>query len=175
MEGPRGGRVIDGTGLKGYAADIAIKDGRIARIGRIDESAEREYDAAGLVVSPGFIDIHTHYDAQIIWDRMLTISPWHGVTTAVLGNCGFGVAPTRPEHRELIIRTLEKVEGMSAKALHVGLGEWPFETFPEYLDAIEQRGTAINVAAFVGHSPIRLYVMGADASERAVESSLRWR
>ena len=119
------------------------------------------------MVAPGFVDIHTHYDAQILWDRMLSISPWHGVTTAVMGNCGFGVAPTRAEHRGLILRTLEKVEGMSFEALKAGLGsDWPFETFPQYLDAVEQRGSAINVAALVGHTPVRLYVMGEEATER---------
>ena len=98
------------------------------------------------MVCPGFVDIHTHYDAQIMWDRMLTISPWHGVTTVVMGNCGFSVAPTRPEHRETIVRTLENVEGMTVAALREGLGEeWPFATFPEYLDAVERRGPAINV------------------------------
>jgi len=119
------------------------------------------------VVAPGFIDVHTHYDAQVMWDRMLTISPWHGVTTVVMGNCGFGLAPTRPEHRGLIMRTLEKVEGMSLAALEAGLGEaWPFETFPQYLDAVEQRGTALNVAVLLGHTPLRLYVMGEAATER---------
>ena len=97
----------------------------------------------------------------------MTISPWHGVTTVAMGNCGFGVAPTRPEHRGHIMRTLEKVEGMSLAALEAGLGyEWPFETFPEYLDAIERRGTAINAAALVGHTPVRIYVMGEEANER---------
>jgi hypothetical protein len=125
-------------------------------------------DADGCVVAPGFVDIHTHYDAQVFWDRMLTVSPWHGVTSVVIGNCGFGVAPTRPAHRELILRTLENVEGMSMAALEAGLGErWPFETFPEFLAAIEQRGTAINLGAFVGHTPVRLYVMGEEATERA--------
>jgi len=118
-------------------------------------------------VAPGFVDIHTHYDAQVLWDRMLTISPWHGVTSVVIGNCGFGVAPTRPDHRDLILRTLESVEGMSLDALRAGVGEdWPFETFPEYLDAIEARGTAINVGVLVGHTPLRLYVMGEEATER---------
>jgi hypothetical protein len=118
-------------------------------------------------VSPGFVDIHTHYDAQILWDRMLSISPWHGVTTAVLGNCGFGVAPMRVEHREVAMRTLEKVEGMAYEALSAGLGsDWPFITFPDYLDAVERLGSAINVAAYVGHTPLRLYVMGEDATER---------
>jgi N-acyl-D-amino-acid deacylase len=124
-------------------------------------------DATGRVVTPGFVDIHTHYDAQVLWDRMVTVSPWHGVTTVVMGNCGFGVAPTRVEHRDLVVRTLEKVEGMSAAALWAGLGdEWPFETFPEYLDAVEARGAVINVAAMIGHTPLRLYVMGPEATER---------
>ncbi len=162
-----GGVIIDGTGGERYAGDVGITDGRITALGDAPEDAKRTIDAAGRMVSPGFIDIHTHYDAQIIWDRMLTISPWHGVTTVVMGNCGFGIAPTRPKDRDVIVYTLEKVEGMSVKALHAGLGDWPFETFPEYLDAIEERGTAINVAAFIGHSPVRLYVMGEDASKRA--------
>ena len=112
--------------------------------------------------------MHTHYDAQILWDRMLSISPWHGVTTTVIGNCGFGVAPTKAIHRKLIMQTLEKVEGMSLEALEAGLGtSWPFETFPQYLDALEKRGSAINVAALFGHTPLRLYVMGEESTERA--------
>lgn len=162
-----GGTIIDGTGAPRYGGDVGITDGRIVALGDAPEDARRTIDAAGRIISPGFIDIHTHYDAQIIWDRMLTISPWHGVTTVVIGNCGFGIAPTRPKDRDVIVYTLEKVEGMSVKALHAGLGDWPFETFPEYLDAIEDRGTAINVAAFIGHSPVRIYVMGEEASERA--------
>lgn len=165
-----GGTIVDGTGAPGYAGDVGISGGKVVALGDAPDDAAETIDATGKVVSPGFIDIHTHYDAQIIWDRMLTISPWHGVTTAVLGNCGFGVAPTKPEHRDMIAKTLEKVEGMSVKALEAGLGDWPFETFPEYMDAIEERGIAINVAAFVGHSPVRLYVMGEDASERAATS-----
>ena len=162
----RGGTVVDGTGAQGYEADVLVRDGRIAEIGS-GLSAERELDASGCVVAPGFIDIHTHYDAQVFWDRMLTISPWHGVTSVVMGNCGFGIAPTRPEHRDLVMRTLENVEGMSFDALKAGVGsEWPFESFPEFLGAIERRGTAINVGALVGHTPVRLYVMGEDATQR---------
>src|SRR5258706_13514639 len=163
----RGGTVVDGTGAPGESADVAIKDGRIVAVGAVSARAERTIDATSRVVAPGFIDLHTHYDAQILWDRMLTISPWHGVTTVVMGNCGFGVAPTRPDHRGLIMRTLEKVEGMSLAALEAGLGEaWPFETFPQYLDAVERRGTALNVAVLLGHTPLRLYVMGEEATER---------
>lgn len=163
----RGGTLVDGTGRPGVRGDLGIKDGRIAAVGEVSGHAARTLDAGGLVVAPGFIDIHTHYDAQVLWDRMLTISPWHGVTTIVMGNCGFGVAPTRPEHRGLILRTLEKVEGMSLAALEAGIGEtWPFETFPQYLDAVERRGTAINVGVLLGHTPLRLYVMGEAATER---------
>jgi N-acyl-D-aspartate/D-glutamate deacylase len=163
----RGGTVIDGTGAPGERADVAVKDGRIVAVGDVSARAERTIDATGRVVAPGFIDIHTHYDAQILWDRMLTISPWHGVTTVVMGNCGFGVAPTRPEHRGLILRTLEKVEGMSLATLEAGCGtDWPFESFPEYLDTVERRGSAINVGVLVGHTPVRLYVMGEEATER---------
>jgi N-acyl-D-amino-acid deacylase len=164
----RGGTLVDGTGAAAVRGDLGIRDGRIAALGEVREAAAQTIEADGLVVAPGFIDIHTHYDAQVMWDRMLTISPWHGVTTVVMGNCGFGVAPTRPAHRGLIMRTLEKVEGMSLAALEAGLGEaWPFETFPEYLDALERRGAALNVAVLLGHTPLRLYVMGEAATERA--------
>ncbi|MFZ5655370.1 MAG: N-acyl-D-amino-acid deacylase family protein [Pseudomonadota bacterium] len=163
-----GGTIVDGTGAPGYRGDVAIKDGKVVALGQAPGTAAATIDATDRMVAPGFVDIHTHYDAQVLWDRMLTISPWHGVTTVVLGNCGFGVAPTRPEHRELIIGTLEKVEGMSPAALHAGLGaDWPFETFPQYLDAIERAGTAINVGVLIGHTPTRLYVMGEEATERA--------
>ena len=166
------GTIIDGTGTPGYIGDVGIKDGKIVSVGEVDGDAAREIDATGLVISPGFVDIHTHYDAQVIWDRMLSISPWHGVTTAVIGNCGFGVAPTRPEHRTRIMQTLEKVEGMSFDALAEGLGsDWPFESFAEYMDAIEARGSAINLAVFAGHTPIRTYVMGSDAVERTADDA----
>lgn len=168
----RGGTILDGTGGTGYRGDLAIHDGRIVAVGPdVDDTAGNNsaevIDATGLVVCPGFVDIHTHYDAQVLWDRRLTCSPWHGVTTAVLGNCGFGIAPMRPEHRTTAMRTLEKVEGMSFDALSAGLGEdWAFTTYPEYLDVIEARGAAVNVAALIGHTPLRLWVMGADATER---------
>jgi N-acyl-D-aspartate/D-glutamate deacylase len=162
-----GGTIVDGSGKAGYSGDVGIKDGKIVALGQAPGDATQTIDASGKAVTPGFVDIHTHYDAQVVWDRMLTISPWHGVTTVVLGNCGFGVAPTRPSQRDLIVGTLEKVEGMSPLALNEGLGgDWPFETFPEYLDAIEDLGTAINVGVLVGHTPTRLYVMGEEATER---------
>ncbi|MBX3024995.1 amidohydrolase family protein [bacterium] len=168
----RGGTLVDGTGAPARRGDLGVRDGRIAAVGEVPGAAARVVDADGAVVAPGFVDIHTHYDVQVFWDRMLTISPWHGVTTVVMGNCGFAVAPTRPAHRELILRTLENVEGMSIDAIRAGIGaEWPFETIPEYLDAIERRGTAINVGALVGHTAVRLYVMGEDATERAASDA----
>ncbi len=163
----RGGTLIDGTGAPARKGDLAATQGRIVALGNVRGEARRTLDATGCVVAPGFVDIHTHYDAQVLWDRMLTISPWHGVTTVVIGNCGFGIAPTRPAHRNLVLRTLENVEGMSLAALRAGVGEeWPFETFPEYLDAVEERGMAINVGALIGHTPLRLYVLGEEATER---------
>jgi N-acyl-D-amino-acid deacylase len=161
------GTVIDGSGTEGVRGDVGIVDGRIVALGAAPDAAAKTIDATGCVVCPGFIDIHTHYDAQIIWDRSLSISPWHGVTTAVVGNCGFGISPMRPEHRKTAMRTLEKVEGMSFDALHAGLGDdWPFTTFPEYLKLLQDKGSAINVAALVGHTPIRLWVMGEEATQR---------
>jgi len=163
----RGGTLVDGTGAPAQRSDLGIRDGRIVAIGDVRGRATRTVDADGAVVAPGFIDVHTHYDVQVLWDRMLTISPWHGVTTVVMGNCGFAIAPTRPAHRELILRTLENVEGMSIDAMRAGIGEgWPFETVPQYLDAIDRLGTAINVGALVGHSAVRLYVMGEESTER---------
>ena len=163
-----GGTIVDGTRKAGFVGDLGIKDGKVVAMGKAQADATATIDATGKVVAPGFVDVHTHYDAQILWDRMLSISPWHGVTTTVIGNCGFGVAPTKAIHRKLILQTLEKVEGMSLDALQAGLGDaWPFETFPQYLDTLEKRGSAINVAALFGHTPLRMYVMGEESTERA--------
>ncbi|HVP31778.1 MAG TPA: amidohydrolase family protein [Myxococcota bacterium] len=163
----RGGTIADGTGAAPRRGDVGVAGGRIVALGRVDDPARRTLDAGGAVVAPGFIDLHTHYDAQVLWDRSLSISPWHGVTTVVMGNCGFSLAPTRPAHRDLLLRTLENVEGMSLEALRAGVGEdWSFETFPDYLDAIERRGVAANVGAFVGHTALRTYVLGDEATER---------
>ncbi|MEZ4330549.1 MAG: amidohydrolase family protein [Myxococcota bacterium] len=168
----RGGQVIDGTGQPARAADLLVRDGRIAEIGsRL--SGDVELDASGAVVAPGFIDIHTHYDAQVFWDPALTPSCFHGVTTVVAGNCGFTIAPTRAADRETIALTLEKVEDMNPASLMAGI-PWDFETFPEYLASVERRGTLLNYATYVGHTALRLFHMGADAYEReATEAETR--
>jgi N-acyl-D-aspartate/D-glutamate deacylase len=163
-----GGEIIDGSGAPRRRGDIGIREGKVVALGDAPGTARETIDATGLAVAPGFVDVHTHYDAQVLWDPMLTISPWHGVTTVVVGNCGFGVAPTKPEHRDLILRTLERVEGMSLAALKAGIGDdWPFQTFPQYMDALDRRPLGINVAVMVGHTPVRLSVMGDEATTRA--------
>ncbi len=133
-----------------------------------DLPADRVIDATGCVVAPGFIDIHTHYDAQVFWDPALTPSCFHGVTSVIAGNCGFSIAPTRPSDRDVILRTLEKVEDMDPASLAAGI-DWDFESFPEYLASVERRGMVLNYGAYVGHTPLRLFVMGDDASRRAAE------
>ncbi len=165
----RGTTVFDGNGgARQEGCDVAVADGRIAALGpglAVPPDAE-VVDADGLALMPGIIDSHTHYDAQITWDPCLTPSPALGVSTAVIGNCGFTIAPCREADRDLVMRNLTQVEGMSLDALERGI-DWSFETFPEYLDAIERRGTAANVAAFIGHSALRSYIMGPAAVERA--------
>ena len=164
----RGGRVIDGTGLKAYAADLAVEDGRIAKIGRIDESAARTFDASGLVVAPGFIDIHTHYDVQLDWDPLATPSCWHGVTTVMAGNCGFTLAPAKPEDVDWLAGMLSRVEGMSREALGKGL-RFKGGSFADFWSRFEGK-IGVNVGGYVGHSAVRRFVMGDDASEREATS-----
>jgi N-acyl-D-aspartate/D-glutamate deacylase len=161
----RGGTAFDGSGAPGRIADVAIAGGVIREIGP-NLRGERELDASGCAVAPGFIDIHTHYDAQVFWDPSLRPSSYHGVTTVVAGNCGFTIAPTRPEHHDVIVRTLENVEDMDPETLAAGIC-WEFETFPQYLELVRRRGTVLNFTAYVGHSALRLYVMGDAAYERA--------
>jgi N-acyl-D-aspartate/D-glutamate deacylase len=161
----RGGTVVDGSGAPGRPADVAVAGGVITNIAP-NLRGELELDASGCVVAPGFIDIHTHYDAQVFWDPALRPSSFHGVTTVVAGNCGFAIAPTRAEHHATIIHTLENVEDMDPATLTAGVA-WEFETFPEYLETVRRRGTVLNFTAYVGHSALRLYVMGDAAYERA--------
>jgi N-acyl-D-aspartate/D-glutamate deacylase len=160
----RGGTIVDGTAAPGVVGDVAIADGKIVGIGT-GLSGDHSIDATGCVVAPGFIDIHTHYDAQVFWDPALTPSCFHGVTTVIAGNCGFSLAPTMPDRRMQIARTLEKVEDMDVESLAAGI-PWDFTTFPEYLASVDQHGTALNFAAYVGHTPLRIYVMGDEASSR---------
>jgi N-acyl-D-aspartate/D-glutamate deacylase len=161
----RGGTVVDGTGAPARRADVAISDGRVVQVAP-DLRGERELDAESCVVAPGFVDIHTHYDAQVFWDPALRPSSSQGVTTVVAGNCGFTIAPTRAEHHDVIVRTLENVEDMDAGSLTEGI-VWDFRTYSEYLELVRSRGTVVNFTAYVGHSSVRLFVMGDDAYERA--------
>lgn len=160
-----GGDVIDGTGTERRRADVAVADGRVVAIGE-GLHGRTELDARGQVVAPGFIDIHTHYDAQVFFDPQLTPSSFHGVTTVVLGNCGFSIAPTRADGRELIARTLENVEDMDFDVLVAGV-PWDFETFPEYLASVARHGSVLNYAAYLGHTALRLFAMGPEAYDRA--------
>ena len=162
----RGADICDGSGAPPRRGDIAIRDGRIADLGPTSAPAPRTLDADGLVAAPGFIDVHTHYDCQVSWDPALTPSSWHGVTSVVMGNCGFSIAPCRAAHRDLLMEMLLYVEGMPTEALRAGI-RWEWETFPEYLDAVERARPAINAAVLVGHSAVRYYVMGDAAVERA--------
>jgi N-acyl-D-amino-acid deacylase len=160
----RGGTVVDGTGAPARQADVAIAGGRITEIGE-NLKGDRALDADGCIVAPGFIDIHTHYDAQVFWDPALTPSCYHGVTTVVAGNCGFSIAPIRKTDVELIANTMEKVEDMNPATLLEGV-PWDFETFPEYLASVERHGTVLNFAAYIGHTALRLYAMGDEAVGR---------
>ena len=169
----RGGTVIDGSGGKRFAADVGIAGGRIAKIGRITEAATRTIDADGLIVSPGFIDGHTHMDAQIMWDPMGTCSCYHGVTSVVMSNCGFTLAPCRPADREWVANSLSYVEDISPDAMKAGI-DWTWESFHEYVAAVERRPKALNHAMYIGHSAIRMYVMGKRAvTEKATEDEIR--
>jgi N-acyl-D-aspartate/D-glutamate deacylase len=167
----RGATVVDGLGHEPVRADVAVDDGKIAKIGSLGGAdAVRRIDADGLTLAPGIVDLHTHFDAQITWDRSLSPSPSLGVTTAVMGNCGFGIVPAPPARREQIIKNLSVVEGMDLEALRVGI-HWEFESFAEYMEALRRIGPYPNVAVLAGHSVIRTAVMGQDASTRAEASA----
>ncbi len=170
----KNGTVIDGTGAPAQHADLAVTDGRIVAIGKFDGSANRVIDAGDCVVAPGFIDPHTHYDAQICWDSAVTPSPWHGVTSVVMGNCGVGIAPCHPSEREVAMRDLVNVEAIPFEVLDRGI-TWEWETFPEFMDAAERRRPAVNLGFLAPLTPFRHYVMGAASMERAASSDERLR
>ena len=167
----RGGTVVDGTGSAGRTADVAFSEGVITEVGRVDGLTRRVIDADGLVVTPGFVDIHTHFDGQVTWDDDLTPSCWHGVTTAILGNCGVGFAPVRPGGQNELIEIMEGVEDIPGSALSEGIS-WQWETFPEYLDTVAQRRLALDVGTHVPHAAVRAYVMGERALDAATGDDL---
>jgi N-acyl-D-aspartate/D-glutamate deacylase len=168
----RNGTIVDGSGGPRYPGDVGIRQGQIAEIGRIRAGAERVIDADGLIVAPGFIDGHTHMDAQVAWDRIGSCSCWHGVTTVIMGNCGFALAPCRPEEREWFARCLTAVEDIPTESMLTGI-DWTWETFPEYLATVDRLPKAINYGAYIGHSALRMYVMGKRAlSETATNEDL---
>jgi len=169
----KNGVLIDGSGLPRYHADVAVRHGRIAAIGKIRERAREVIDADGLVVTPGFIDGHTHMDAQIFWDPLGTCSCWHGVTTVVMGNCGFTLAPCAASDKHLVVRNLQRAEDISLEAMEAGI-EWRWTTFPEWLDCLDALPKGINYASYLGHCALRTHVMGERAFEQAAtEDDLR--
>ncbi|ALC18721.1 amidohydrolase family protein [Streptomyces pristinaespiralis] len=163
----RGGRLVDGTGGSSRTADVAVRDGLVVAVGRVGGAGAQEIDADGAVVSPGFVDIHTHYDGQATWDDRLQPSSWHGVTTVVAGNCGVGFAPVRPDHRDRLIALMEGIEDIPETALHAGIS-WDWQSFPEYLDALENRPRDIDLGTQVPHAALRVNVM----ADRALAGAL---
>jgi len=156
----RGGVAVDGLGTAPREADVAIDAGRITEVGRVVEAGHQELDARGKLVTPGFVDIHTHYDGQATWDELLTPSCWHGVTTVVMGNCGVGFAPVRRGQEDFLIGLMEGVEDIPGTALAAGM-VWGWESFPEFLDALDSRSHVLDIGTQVPHGPVRSYVMGA--------------
>ena len=162
----KNGTVVDGTGSPPRHADVAVANGKIMEIGKISGGAKRTIDAADCVVAPGFIDPHTHYDAQICWDRAVTPSPWHGVTSVMMGNCGVGIAPCRPQAREVAMRDLVNVEAIPFEVLDRGI-TWEWETFPQFMDFAARSRPAVNLGFLAPLTPFRHYVMNDAALERA--------
>ena len=161
----RGGTIVDGTGKAPFSGDVAVAGGRIAAVGGKQGPGKREIDAAGLMVTPGWVDVHTHYDGQALWDPLLTPSCWHGVTTVMFGNCGVGFAPVKKHHRQALMDLMEGVEEIANPVLAAGLN-WEWETFPQFMDELERRPRAIDICAQAAHLPTRVYVMGDRALRR---------
>ena len=160
-------RVCDGTGKPSFYGSVAVKDGLIAAVGKGNgEAATKKINADGLALAPGFIDPHTHYDAQVAWDPLVTCSSWHGITTVVMGNCGVGVAPVRPKAHDIVMWDLVNVEAIPFEVMQRGI-DWQWETHAQYLDALQKRGLGINVASLAALTPLRHYVMGEESFERA--------
>ena len=166
----RNGNIVDGSGKKPFLGDIAIDEGKITKVGEVINSGKKEINADGNLVSPGWVDIHTHYDGQVCWDPYLTPSSWHGVTTVVMGNCGVGFAPVKPGDENFLIQLMEGVEDIPGTALHEGI-DWEWETFPEFLDAIERKEFVMDLGFMIGHGPVRSYVMGYDRCQNQVDAS----
>ena len=166
----RNGRIINGSGDQAFIGDIAIDNEKITQVGKVDKAGIREIDAEENLVTPGWVDIHTHYDGQVCWDPYLTPSSWHGVTTVVMGNCGVGFAPVRPGDENFLIQLMEGVEDIPGSALHEGI-EWEWETFPEFLDAIEKKEFVMDLGFMIGHGPLRSYVMGYERCQNQVDAS----
>src|SRR5580765_1933423 len=161
----RGGTVVDGSGLPRYQADVGIKDGRLTAIGKVSGPADEVIDAEGHIVAPGFIDGHTHMDAQVFWDPLGSCSCWHGVTSVVMGNCGFTLAPCAKPDRHLVVRNLERAEDIACEAMDAGI-DWTWSTFPEFLTALDGLPKGINYSGYVGHSALRTYAMGERALDK---------
>ena len=166
----RNGKIVDGSGTKPFMGDVAIDDGKISLVGTIVGSGKKEIDAKGNLVTPGWVDVHTHYDGQVCWDPYLTPSSWHGVTTVVMGNCGVGFAPVRPGDENFLIQLMEGVEDIPGSALHEGI-QWGWETFPEFLNAIEKKDFVMDLGFMMGHGPLRSYVMGYERCQNQVDAS----
>ncbi|MBT3850797.1 MAG: amidohydrolase family protein [Gammaproteobacteria bacterium] len=166
----RNGKIVDGSGAKPFIGDIAIDGGKISLVGKFEGAGKKEIDAKGNLVTPGWVDVHTHYDGQVCWDPYLTPSSWHGVTTVVMGNCGVGFAPVRPGDENFLIQLMEGVEDIPGSALHEGI-QWDWETFPEFLNAIEKKDFVMDLGFMMGHGPLRSYVMGYERCQNQVDAS----